>query len=84
MRERWRRVREGLKSLISSQSVSNKQNKPLGGSFETTGSFDTKGSHATDNGADEVNVENGVDVYQVEYNGYREESEPAETRHHKE
>lgn len=81
---RWRRVRKGLKGLISSQSVSDEQNKPLSGSFDTVGAFDAKGSHATDNGADEVNVENGVDVYQMERDGYREESEPAETRHHRE
>lgn len=40
--------------------------------------------HATDDGADEINIKDGVDVHEVEDDGHGEEAKAAEACHHEE
>lgn len=73
-----------MERLVSSESVAHEEDKSLGWSLATITSIYGEWPHTTDNGADEINVEDGVNVYHVEDHRDAQETEPTEAGHHKE
>lgn len=73
-----------MECLISAEPISDEQNKSLCRSLDTIASIHGVRPHATDNRADEVDIDNGVDVYYVKYHRDAQEPEPTEAGHHKE
>lgn len=73
-----------MKGLVSTKSITHKENKSLGWSLDTIASVHCERPHTTDNRADEIDVEDGVDVYYVEHHRNAQEPEPTKAGHHKE
>lgn len=73
-----------MKGLVSSESVTHEEDKSSGWSLDTITSIYGERPHTTDDRADEVDVQDGVNIYHVEHHRDTQEAEPTEAGHHKE
>ena len=70
-----------MEGLVGAESVSDKENEPLGWWFGAMISLHAERAHTMNDWTDKINVEDGKDVHGMKENGNTQEAESSKARH---